>query len=72
MALVNIVLYCSKAESRVSVIVGGGGGMQVHFHVKLKFCLVELRLCCGWCFDNIYYKNIIILVVLQAEKLHTS
>ena len=41
MALVNIAMYSSKAERRVSVgvgWVGGGGGGGVHFRVKSNFC----------------------------------
>ena len=39
MALVNIALYSSKAERRVTGGVGGGGsgGVQSHFCVKPNF-----------------------------------
>ena len=51
MTLLNIALYCSKAETRVSVGgwvggVGGGGGVQSHFRVKPNY--VALFWVVGW------------------------
>ena len=65
MALINIALYCSKAEIRVPVVgwggVGGGGGgvVQTDFHVKpttkLLWVAFGLGCCCLawlWGYDN--------------------
>ena len=49
MTLVNIALHCSKAEIRVSVVGGGGGGVvQTDICVKptTKLLWVAFGLCC--------------------------
>ena len=57
MALINIALYCSKAEIRVPVVVvvggGGGGVVQTNFRVKptTKLLWVAFEMgcyCFGW------------------------
>ena len=63
MALINIALYCSKAEIRVPVVgwvVVGGGVVQTDFRVKpttkLLWVAFGLGCCCLawlWGYDNI-------------------
>ena len=65
MVLVNIALYCSKAEIRVPVVVGGGCGVvQTNFRVKpttkLLWIAFGLGCCCLawlWGYDNLPKKS---------------
>ena len=66
MALLNIALYCSKAEIRVPVVGWGGGGggggvVQTNFRVKpttkLLWVAFGLGCCCLawlWGYDNFF------------------
>ena len=62
MALVNIALYCFKAEIRVPVVVGGGWVVQTNNRVKpttkLLWVAFGLGCCCFawlWGYDNYKY-----------------